>query len=94
MELATPPEEAFNEIVENLEPLVVRNSIKYKITPITTKLMVDFVFANDPQDAEFKARAFLEIPDGEPITIQRVWESSGVNGSAIKGYTASPHMEH
>lgn len=93
MELATPPDEAFNAVVEDLPPLRVRNSIKYKIIPITTKLMVDFVFASDPMDAEFKARAFLEVPEGEPITIVRVWESSGVNGSPIKGYTASPHMQ-
>jgi hypothetical protein len=47
--------------------------------------MMDFVFADNPDEADSKARAFLGIPEDEPIKIYRVNETSGHTGSLIKG---------
>lgn len=94
MQAATPIDDEFDGIIGEIEipDVRMRNSIKWKIIPSKSVLMLDFVFAHDPIEAEAKARASLEIPEGEEIEIRRVWESSGLNGSAIKGYTSSPHM--
>ena len=89
MQTATPSEPI---VLAEQDMVIERYSIKYKVVCAQTLLMTDYVFANDPLDAEAKARAFLDIPDGEEITLYRVWESSGVNGSALKGHTSSPHM--
>jgi hypothetical protein len=83
---ATPVDAEFGEIVSDIEvPPISRRSIKYRIVPSKTQLMMDFVFADNPDEADSKARAFLGIPEDEPIKIYRVNETSGHTGSLIKG---------
>ncbi len=64
---------------------VYRRSIKYKIVPSKTRLIMDYVFADNPEEAAERAIERLELPADEPFEIFRVNESSGVTGSAIKG---------
>lgn len=64
---------------------VYRRSIKYKIVPETTRLIMDYVFADNPAEAAERAIERLELPADEPFEIFPINESSGVTGSAIKG---------
>ena len=67
-----------------MEP-IYRRSIKWKIVPERSKLMLDFVFADNPDEAADRARERLGLEPDEDFEIHRIYESSGVTGSAIKG---------
>ncbi len=56
----------------------VRKSIKYRVTPERTRLAQDVVFANDPDSAIAIARERYEIPDDDPVLIERINEATGL----------------
>lgn len=75
-----------DDIVAKLDTEPVwRRSIKYKIVPQTTRLIMDYVFADNPDEAVERAIERLELDPNEPFEVHRINESSGVTGSAIKG---------
>lgn len=82
---ATPVDTEFKDIVAEIPAPIVRRSIKYRIVPSETRLIMDFVFADNPDEADSKARAYFGIPEDESIKIYRVNETSGHTGSLIKG---------
>lgn len=56
----------------------VRNSYKYHVTCDTMKLMLDYVFADNEDEAHTKAYERLEIPADAEITVTRISDFTGL----------------
>lgn len=79
------------ELLSGLKiPSAPRNSIKYQIKPATTKLTLDYVFADNPEEARDRAIERLGLQPGEVFTIHRVNETTGITGSSLNGIGITP----
>lgn len=74
--------------------MMKRKSIKYKFTyPGQTELL-DYVFAESPEDADSKAREHFTIPDDAIITFTRINETGhghlGTGRKQLASLTGGP----
>lgn len=57
-------------------PVVYRNSYKYRVEAQHTVLIMDFVFADNVDEAEMRARAAFSLDPEERLRVYRVSEGS------------------